>query len=75
MAEGGPPALQPPPLCQPQDVLPAPPEQPLAPLEDHIQDPEQAAQEPVQPGQLPLSWSYFKPEFSGKPEEDAEAHL
>ena len=22
-----------------------------------------------------LSWSHFKPEFSGKPEEDAEAHL
>ena len=27
----------------------------------------------VQPHQL--NWSYFKPEFSGKPEEDAEAHL
>ena len=22
-----------------------------------------------------LNWSYFKPEFSGKPEEDTEAHL
>ena len=22
-----------------------------------------------------LNWSNFKPEFSGKPEEDAEAHL
>ena len=22
-----------------------------------------------------LNWSYFKPEFSGKPDEDAEAHL
>ena len=22
-----------------------------------------------------LNWSYFKPEFAGKPEEDAEAHL
>ena len=28
------------------------------------------------PAQVPqLNWSYFKPEFSGKPEEDAEAHL
>ena len=27
----------------------------------------------VQPQQL--NWSYFKPEFSGKPEEDAEKHL
>ena len=26
--------------------------------------------------QMPhLNWSYFKPEYSGKPEEDAEAHL
>ena len=24
---------------------------------------------------LHLSWSHFKPEFSGKPDEDAEAHL
>ena len=22
-----------------------------------------------------LNWSYFKPEFTGKPEEDTEAHL
>ena len=22
-----------------------------------------------------LNWSYFKPEFSGKPDEDPEAHL
>ena len=28
------------------------------------------------PAQMPqLNWSYFKPEFSGKPEENAEAHL
>ena len=27
----------------------------------------------AQPHQL--NWSYFKPEFSGKPEEDAEEHL
>ena len=27
----------------------------------------------VQPQQL--NWSYFKPEFSGKPEEDAEEHF
>ena len=24
---------------------------------------------------IPLNWSNFKPEFSGKPEEDAEVHL
>ena len=28
------------------------------------------------PVQMPqLNWSYFKPEFSGKPEEDVEKHL
>ena len=31
---------------------------------------------PAQPGpQLQLNWSHFKPEFAGKPTEDAEAHL
>ena len=35
----------------------------------------QAPQAP--PGQqlVHLNWSYFKPEFSGKPDEDSEAHL
>ena len=28
-----------------------------------------------QPAQPPLNWSYFKSEFSDKPEDDAEAHL
>ena len=39
--------------------------------QDHVAS---AAQ---QPGQqlVHLNWSYFKPEFSGKPDEDAEAHL
>ena len=34
-------------------------------------------QVPQQPGQqlVHLKWSYFKPEFSGKPDEDIEAHL
>ena len=28
------------------------------------------------PAQVPqLNWSYVKPKFSGKPEEDVEAHL
>ena len=41
----------------------------------------QAAQAPQVPqapqGQqlVHLNWSNFKPEFSGKPDEDAEAHL
>ena len=37
----------------------------------------QAPQQPVQPTQqlVHLNWSHFKPEFSGKPDEDAKAHL
>ena len=33
---------------------------------------------PTQPGQQAhavVNWSHFRPEFSGKPEEDAGAHL
>ena len=31
---------------------------------------------PVVPQQqLLMNWSHFKPEFSGKPDEDVEAHL
>ena len=58
------------PQCQhpsqdPQDLqesqIPQPPAQPAS----HIQ-----GQQVVH-----LNWSHFKPEFVGKPEEDAEAHL
>ena len=37
----------------------------------------QALQQPAQQAQhIPqLNWSHFKPKFSGKPGEDAEAHL
>ena len=37
----------------------------------------QAPQQSAQPAQqvVHLNWTYFKPEFSGKPNEDAEAHL
>ena len=58
-----------------QSVLPAPLEQPLASPVQQVQDPVHPAQVQVQPGQPPLNWSYFKPEFSGKPGEDAEANL
>ena len=63
MAYGGPPAPQPLPVSPVQPaVLPTPPVQPALP--------------PAQPGQLKqLNWSHFKPEFAGKPDGDAEAHL
>ena len=37
----------------------------------------QVLQQPAQPAQkvVYLNWSHFKPEFSGKPDEDAETHL
>ena len=37
----------------------------------------QAPQQTAQPAQqvAHLNWSHFKPEFSGKPDEDAEAYL
>ena len=42
--------------------------------QDHVAP---QAQAPTAQGQqlVHLNWSYFKPEFSGKPDEDAEAHL
>ena len=51
--------------------IPAPPPLPAQP------NPVQQAQQPAPQGQQMkhINWSHFKPEFSGKPEEDAEAHL
>ena len=60
MAEPGP---------QPQGVpAPNPPQLPADPPEP--QAPQQPAHQVVH-----LNWSHFKPEFSGKPDENAEAHL
>ena len=45
--------------------LPAPPAEPIVP-----------PAQPIQPNPMSqLNWSHFKPEFAGKPHEDAEAHL
>ena len=41
-----------------------------------VQPPQQPLQ--PQPGQqvhMHMNWSHFKPEYSGRPEEDVEAHL
>ena len=49
--------------------------QPVPPAQPAVQ-PIQPIVPPVQPGSiLQLNWLYFKPEFAGKPDEDAEAHL
>ena len=54
--------------------IPGPPLSPAQP--DPTQQVQQATQ-PAQQGQqlVHLNWTDFKSEFSGKPEEDAEAHL
>ena len=63
----------------PQDPpTPAPPAHVLDPVQPqnppaHVPDPMLPPDPPVQIPQL--NWSYFKPEYSGKPEEDVEAHL
>ena len=50
---------------------------PVQPALQAAQQPAQIAPQPSQQGQqmVYLNWSHFKPEFSGKPEEYAEAHL
>ena len=74
MADGRPPAPQPPPVVPPASPmqLPAPPTQLIVPPAQTIPPPTQ----PIQPAPMPqLNWSHFKPEFTGKPDEDAEPHL
>ena len=67
MADAG----QPAPLAPPALQAPIAP-QPLTHLAQLPIPPTQ----PIQPVHVPqLNWSHFKPEFAGKPEEDAEAHL
>ena len=51
-----------------------------SPAQPALQAPQQPAQLAPQPGQqeqqmVYLNWSHFKPEFSGKPEEDSETYL
>ena len=51
---------------------------PTAPLPPQALQQSTQPEQPAQQAQQPivhLNWSHFKPEFSRKPEEDAEAHL
>ena len=69
MAHRGPPTPQPPTVIPPV-VSPVPPVQ----LPAHSAQPAVQPTQPIQPGLMPQSnWSHFKPEFTGKPDEDAEA--
>ena len=74
-------ALPAPPAQQEQDAVQNvdPVQQDLTPpLPAQVPDPVQPPAPPFQvpnPVQPQLNQSYFKPEFSGKPEKDVEAHL
>ena len=57
------PNQNPPPNENPQNPPPLNPFMPNAPV---------ALAEPQRPQ---LNWSHFKPEYAGKPDDDAEAHL
>ena len=48
---------------------------PQAPLTTHVPQAPQVLQAPQGQSFVHLNWSHFKPEFSGKPDEDAEAHV
>ena len=67
MLDGGPPAPQPPPVPAVPAPLVQPPAQPTQ--VDQLVPQAQLGQQPA------LNWSHFRPEFTGKPKEDAEAHL
>ena len=71
MADGGPPAPQSPPVIPP--VVPPASSMQLLVL---LTQPIVPSTQPVQAAlMLQLNWSHFKPEFIGRPDEDAKAHL
>ena len=72
MADGGLPALQPPPVAAP--ALPI--QSSVPPIQSVVPPAQPISRQPIQPPHIPiLNWSHFKPEFAGKPDEDVEAHL
>ena len=71
---------------QPADLPAEEPEEPNQPLDIPAERPGEPEDQPNNPNPLSenlpvpmannhLNWSHFKPDFSGKPEEDVEAHL
>ena len=67
-----------PPAPQPAPVMPsAPPVQlPVPPIQLIVLPAQPIPTQLIQPVSMPqFNWSHFKPEFAGKPDEDAEAHL
>ena len=62
------------PLAAQDPPLPPNPQVPLIPNAPQV-PPALEALYPPTPYVSLLNWSHFKPEYSGKPDEDAEAHL
>ena len=70
--QGGP-NQNPPPNQNPQNLTPNQnPQNPLPPLNPCVPNAPQALEIPCVPQ---LNWSHFKPKYSGKPYEDAEARI
>ena len=73
MADARPPALPAPP-APPALQAPAPQAPPEQPVQLPVPLNQCISTQPMQ--HMPqLNWSQFKPEFTGKPDKDAEAHL
>ena len=73
MADAGLPA-PPVPLAAPAPQAPQAQQQPVQPVWLPVAPFQPVSTQPIQ--HIPqLNWSYFRPEFVGKPEEDVEAHL
>ena len=59
----------------PPPVLP-PVQLPVPPIKPMVSPAQPIPTQPIQPDHVPqLNWLHFNPEFAGKPDEDAEAHL
>ena len=73
MTDAGLPALPAPPT-PPAPQAPAPQPPPVQPVQLPAPPNQHILTQPIQ--HMPqVNWSHFKPEFAGKPGEDAEAHL
>ena len=73
MVDAGPPELPLPPASPAPQALQAP-QQPVQPVQLPIASDQPVPTQPIQ--HVPqLNWSHLKPDFAGKPEEDAEAYL
>ena len=62
-------------MADQEEGVPAPNHPPTPVQAPQVPQEPQASQAPQGQQLVHLNWSYFEPEFSGIPDEDAEAHL